>query len=435
MARRCDTRAGAVLAALIAIAAAWSTSVASAQTQDPPDEPPLSRTLTLQAYQAQADGALPAFNSQILTAGVGPDWFGADLIRRVATAVQDTPAPDDVVQDGFLTEARDSSDTKFIKLDSFRGRVRYANRTRSFDWSTSPHTAIPASLAAAVGTSVLDGLQIPSDERIGMTVDTVGGMDYDPSSGEKPSYERERLVTVRRIFNGYPVVGSIARIAVSNVGEPARLLVIWPKFQMPTGLQLRTRAAVVDDIANRINDSEFGAAVELKIGIGYARAGLSYLPVAMAHFSDPQSGEVVIVPLVTLPADQDFDGVPDPTDNCIEDANPLQEDHDNDGVGDLCDNCRRRFNPGQADSDADGIGDACDCGEQPHDVDNDGDVDVGDFSVFQVCFNGPNRPYASAGDPQVCACLDIDGDNDVDLSDFGEFLACFNGPNRPAACE
>lgn len=68
----------------------------------------------------------------------------------------------------------------------------------------------------------------------------------------------------------------------------------------------------------------------------------------------------------------------------------------------------------------------------PPDLDHDGDVDVADFGYFQLCFNGPQRPPAIAGD---CDITDFDGDADVDLADFGELLACFNGPNRPPACQ
>jgi hypothetical protein len=62
------------------------------------------------------------------------------------------------------------------------------------------------------------------------------------------------------------------------------------------------------------------------------------------------------------------------------------------------------------------------------DYDEDGDVDLADFSHFQTCFNGPNRPYSFENG---CADADIDGDGDVDLVDFSSFQACFNGPNRP----
>jgi hypothetical protein len=66
----------------------------------------------------------------------------------------------------------------------------------------------------------------------------------------------------------------------------------------------------------------------------------------------------------------------------------------------------------------------------PADFDDDSDVDLVDFGVFQGCFNGPNRPYAQTN----CADVDFDHDNDVDLVDFGVFQGCFNGPNRPPAC-
>jgi len=65
------------------------------------------------------------------------------------------------------------------------------------------------------------------------------------------------------------------------------------------------------------------------------------------------------------------------------------------------------------------------------DFDADGDVDLSDFSLFQLCFNGPNRPPAL---PHDCLAPDADADGDVDLGDFGILQDCFNGPNRPPAC-
>ncbi len=67
----------------------------------------------------------------------------------------------------------------------------------------------------------------------------------------------------------------------------------------------------------------------------------------------------------------------------------------------------------------------------PGDFDGDGDADLGDFTFFQGCFNGPNRPYAQ---PAGCGNADFDTDADVDLTDFLAFQACFNGPNRAPAC-
>ena len=44
----------------------------------------------------------------------------------------------------------------------------------------------------------------------------------------------------------------------------------------------------------------------------------------------------------------------------------------------------------------------------PTSDDGDSGVDLDDFLAFTHCFNGPNRPYATA-DP-ACTCLDSDDD-------------------------
>ena len=58
------------------------------------------------------------------------------------------------------------------------------------------------------------------------------------------------------------------------------------------------------------------------------------------------------------------------------------------------------------------------------DIDNDGDVDLGDFGLFGAAFN------SMVGDPNYNPDADLDnmgaGDGDVDLGDFGIFGAEFN---------
>ncbi|MCH7720278.1 MAG: hypothetical protein IH988_04725 [Planctomycetes bacterium] len=63
----------------------------------------------------------------------------------------------------------------------------------------------------------------------------------------------------------------------------------------------------------------------------------------------------------------------------------------------------------------------------PGDVDRDGDVDLDDFSIFQLCFTGPLEIEEPL--PVECQVLDTDKDNDLDLRDFAVFQAGFTGPN------
>ena len=58
------------------------------------------------------------------------------------------------------------------------------------------------------------------------------------------------------------------------------------------------------------------------------------------------------------------------------------------------------------------------------DVDEDGDVDLQDFSIMQACFTGAVDPNM----PSDCGCFDFDGDDDVDDSDFDVFEAMIDSP-------
>jgi len=56
------------------------------------------------------------------------------------------------------------------------------------------------------------------------------------------------------------------------------------------------------------------------------------------------------------------------------------------------------------------------------DLDDDGDVDLADYQVFQANFTGP------AGSGKTPDEGDLDGDGDIDLADYGAFQANFTGP-------
>jgi hypothetical protein len=132
----------------------------------------------------------------------------------------------------------------------------------------------------------------------------------------------------------------------------------------------------------------------------------------------------------TGPSDGDGDGVPDPDDNCAEEANPDQVDTDEDGIGDACDpdddedgaidpddNCPLVVNPGQEDLDGDGIGDACD-------DDLDGDGKPNDADNCDAVKNPGQEDLDGDGIGDACD-EDLDGDaipnpEDVFPSDGGK---------------
>ncbi len=68
-------------------------------------------------------------------------------------------------------------------------------------------------------------------------------------------------------------------------------------------------------------------------------------------------------------------------------------------------------------------------GGQRGDLDGDGDVDLSDFGIFQLCLSGPGTPYTEG-----CAPVDWLGDGDVDSEDVGFFVECLEGANRPPGC-
>jgi len=158
--------------------------------------------------------------------------------------------------------------------------------------------------------------------------------------------------------------------------------------------------------------------------------------------------------------DTDGDGVGDACDNCLLFPSTDQTDTDSDGLGNPCDpdadndgipneqdNCWLTPSPNLNDGDGDGVGDPCDAcpstiagvtvdaeGCTPRgigDMDRDGDVDLEDFGVFQVCLTGPAIPQTDPACQE--ANLDTDGgDNDVDQSDLVIFLRCLSGANHGA---
>jgi hypothetical protein len=61
------------------------------------------------------------------------------------------------------------------------------------------------------------------------------------------------------------------------------------------------------------------------------------------------------------------------------------------------------------------------------DLDDDGDVDLGDFATFALYYGFQEGEPMPGGEASVFARCDLDGDGDVDLADFATFALDFTG--------
>lgn len=277
-----------------------------------PEEPPIPRTKIFEHYLAVVDAQLPAFSSSILTVPDGPDWMAGKSVHQVALAVQDSD-PGTMVGSGPILMGYDPPDgPRYVKLDFDEGYIRYINRDRSFHLN-SPCAAVPMTEAAGALLATVSALGLPSQEWDIQSVNTVVERTVDGEGQDPPTEqtcEVEQMATLtRQATNGLPIFNSMARESVSNVHERARLLIDWPRFVLQTGLIMRTRTAVVEDLAERIwtvvtDSTGLGAEIDLQIDIGYDRTVEGFLPVAKASFFDifgRYAGMVLDVPLAYNP--------------------------------------------------------------------------------------------------------------------------------------
>ena len=177
-------------------------------------------------------------------------------------------------------------------------------------------------------------------------------------------------------------------------GESARArLVISPEFFDVSDLALSGSGGNYIDLTNPIDasDAESEFLVHLEAGEVFLGGELTGVrEVDCDVVGDPESCLGVLrspyYANISFVPDTDNDGVPDSTDNCVDDPNPTQDDADTDGIGDACD-------PPCADG-----------------LDNDGDGFTDFVGGDPGCFNGD---YFTES-PQCQDGIDNDGDGKMD---------------------
>ncbi len=279
------------------------------------DPPPIPRTKPISHYTGLVSTMLPSFDGALLSVPNGPNWMAGKTVHQVAVSVLDSD-PGTIVAHGSIIMGYDPPNgPRYVKLDFSEGYIRYTNRNRSFH-TGSPCTAVSASEAENGLVATLGALGLPTAEWSTRDVNTVMERSVDGEGQDPPTEqtcEIEQMVSLtRKISNGYPVFSSGVRESISNLHERARLLIDWPQFVLETGLIMRTRAAVVTELAQRIWEAEsgadgLGAEVELEILLGYEKGVAGFVPVARTTFADiynRYAGQVTYVPLANNPSSE-----------------------------------------------------------------------------------------------------------------------------------
>ncbi|MBN1818082.1 MAG: thrombospondin type 3 repeat-containing protein [Sedimentisphaerales bacterium] len=381
--------------------------------------PPPQDPWGIRDYEMALDQILPAtIPSQIIKVADGRDWLADMSVAKISGAAGDSERLTEIFEGEGLLMAMNKAETKVVKMDMNRGRLRYLNSERTFDYLHSPHQALNEKEAIQLAFGALADLGVPEQEWGDPDVATVGGENQDGNGKNHEVFDVENFVTLPRMVNGFPVFDSFARVAISNKGQAARMMVFdWPQFKLKYkgDLVLRSRNDIRNRLAVQLFSAYNGAPVQPRSAqLGYFRVGLYYIPMMRVAVLDEFIGRLFDEPAVQgSEDDKDLDGVPDGQDNCPLTANPDQKDSDKDGIGDACDNCRETYNPDQADEDRDGLGDACDtnqdedidepaCGDADHPSppgDNNFDcrVDLKDLAITAAhwlvdCMTDPSHP-------------------------------------------
>ena len=117
----------------------------------------------------------------------------------------------------------------------------------------------------------------------------------EPSEG----FVRELLITMQRGLNNIPVFDSMARLAISNEGEVARLLVLWPHFNLAKDLELKDRKHIIEEITAQIEKLEEGRPIALTMQLAYISTEddeqTRYVPGIVVTVRDEESGVIFTI--------------------------------------------------------------------------------------------------------------------------------------------
>lgn len=273
-----------------------SNAEADAQRRAVLEKPQLLSTDELKARIAKA---LPTYDEGILKPYRGSDPVGKLDFGQLAEVMGDRftlDVPPEVNQadDGI----------RALRVDAEKATVRYVNRDRSWQFERDAKSrAIDAKEAQSLAIKSLAGLGFSTTEMAKpfVTKQMAAGGE---AGAEKPSdvMEMYRYVVVPRALNGIPVSQSGVKLAINNYGDIQRLSADWPQLNLPEGLKLRDREAVMEEALGEIVDQHPSTAISLQSTVQYALStdGEELAPFIVLNVKDYPSPYQLAIPLAEL---------------------------------------------------------------------------------------------------------------------------------------
>lgn len=273
-----------------------SNAEADAQRRAVLEKPELLSTDELKELVAKA---LPAYDEGILKPYRGSDPVGKLDFGQLAEVMGDRftlDVPPEVNQadDGI----------RALRVDAEKASVRYVNRDRSWQFERDAKSrAIDAKEAQNLAIKSLAGLGFSTSEMAKpfVTKQMAAGAQ---AGAEKPTdvMEMYRYIVVPRALNGFKVSQSGVKLAINNYGDIQRLSADWPQLNLPEGLQLRDREAVIEHALSEIADQHPSPAIILQSEVQYALStdGEELAPFMVLNVQDYPSPYQLAIPLAEL---------------------------------------------------------------------------------------------------------------------------------------
>lgn len=246
-------------------------------------------------YRYLVEKALPKWDKRILDVPIRKiNWVEKTSIPQIARAVKDEIK---YKQEKWEMFEKAQDEKRIVKLDRTRGYIRFANQDRQFLFEKSSRQPVDPKKATQIAKETIKNLGLPIDELGQIRVDEVMAIGATHGAKEaSDNFAKEQLVTIQRVLNDVPIFDSMARLAISNSGRVARILVRWPHFDLKKDLELKDHEHIIQEIIAEIVRLEEGKPISLTAKLAYISSEddeqTKYYPGLIVTVKDEESGVI-----------------------------------------------------------------------------------------------------------------------------------------------